>query len=512
VIATLTANTTTYENTGLTAATGYTYVVSAIAPGGALVSAAGVAATTFGPTAVPTGVTATAFSSTQINLKWTDAATNETEYRIESRPTSGTTWTVLATIAANSNSYSNTGLTPSTGYTYRVSAIAPGGAAMSAATVAATTFGPTSGPTGVTATAFSSTQINLSWTDVAANETGYQIARRPTSGTALTIVTTLTANATTYQNTGLTAATGYTYIVSAIAPGGALVSADGVATTTFSTTATVTEMVFTTANVSETGVITRSPGRRTRKYEEDLGGGVKLEMVVIPGGSFQMGSPDTEVGRWSHEGPRRRVDVNGFVMGRYEVTQAQWRAVMGTDPSFFKGNNLPVERVSWDDAQEFCRRLNEKLGLTGASRYRLPSEAEWEYAARAGTATPFAFGQTVNAEIVNYYGPEPYGNAPAGVFRRQSINAGSLEVANAWGLYDMHGNTYEWCEDDYHESYSGGPTDGRAWVDSQRASDRVIRGGGWYYLSAYCRSAFRIMHAPGGSYDYVGFRLSRTLP
>jgi HKD family nuclease len=225
-LATLAANANSYSNTSLTAATDYTYRVSAVAPGGALVSAGDVSATTFAVTAVPTGVTATAFSSTQINLKWTDAATNETGYRIERRPTSGTTWTVLATLAANSNSYSNTGLTPSTGYTYRVSAIAPGGAAMSAATVAATTLGPTSVPTGVTATAFSLTQINLSWTDVATNETGYRIERRLTSGTAWTVVATLAANSNSYSDTGLMAATGYTYRVSAIIQGGQSLSAD----------------------------------------------------------------------------------------------------------------------------------------------------------------------------------------------------------------------------------------------------------------------------------------------
>jgi large repetitive protein len=228
----LAAGVTTYsDTTGLTAATSYTYRVSAIAPGGALVSAATVAATTFGVTAVPTGVTATAFSSTQINLRWTDAATNEIKYKIERRLTDDSVWGEVALLPANTTAYSNTGLANSTGYTYRVSAVAPGGDLVSAAEVAATTYDPTAAPTGVAATVVSATQINLSWTDNATNETGYRISRRLTSGTAWTDLATLAANATSYSNTGLAAATGYSYRVSAVAPGGALVSAEVSATT-----------------------------------------------------------------------------------------------------------------------------------------------------------------------------------------------------------------------------------------------------------------------------------------
>ena len=270
---------------------------------------------------------------------------------------------------------------------------------------------------------------------------------------------------------------------------------------------------FTTASVSATGVVTRIAGSTRQQYEEDLGGGVKLEMVAIPGGSFQMGSPSNEDGRYSDEGPQRTVSVSQFVMGKYEVTQAQWRAVMGTNPSYFTGDTRPVEKVSWNEAQDFCRRLNERLGLSGANGYRLPTEAEWEYAARAGTTTPFAFGVTINAEIVNYNGGGPYGNAPVGVYREQTVNVGSLGVANGWGLNDMHGNVWEWVEDDYYDSYSGGPTDGRAWVEApQRATNRVLRGGSWGGDAVLCRSAHRVWYAPGGRAGYVGFRLSRTLP
>ena len=232
LVANIVANTTSYQNTGLLVSTGYTYVISAIAPGGDPVSAAEVAATTYDPTAAPTAVAATAFSASQINLNWTDNATNETGYRISRRLTTGTVWTDVATTIAGATTYNNTGLTAGTGYTYRVSAVAPGGALVSAAAdVSATTAAVTAAPTGFTATAISKTQINLKWTDVATNETGYRISRRLTSGTAWTDLATLAANATSYSNTGLAAATGYSYRVSAVAPGGALVSAEVSATT-----------------------------------------------------------------------------------------------------------------------------------------------------------------------------------------------------------------------------------------------------------------------------------------
>ena len=262
IVATLAANATSYVNKGLFPSTGYSYTVSAIGPGGDLITSPSVAATTYGPTAVPSGVAATAFSSTQINLSWTDAATNETGYRIERRLTSDTSSSsglvvkpaalgLVANIAANTTSYQNTGLANSTGYTYVISAIAPGGGAVSAAEVAATTYGPTAAPTGVTATAFSSSQINLSWTDNATNETGYRISRRLTSGAVWTVVATTAPGATTYNNTGLTTATGYTYRISAVAPGGALVSAADIAATTLIATAAPTAITATAISKSQ---------------------------------------------------------------------------------------------------------------------------------------------------------------------------------------------------------------------------------------------------------------------
>lgn len=150
-------------------------------------------------------------------------------------------------------------------------------------------------------------------------------------------------------------------------------------------------------------------------------------------------------------------------MDKYDVTQAQYQAIMGTNPSNFKGDDLPVEQVSWNDAVEFCRKLSAKTGR----EYRLPTEAEWEYAARAGTTTPFAFGDTVTPDIANYDGDYPYGDAPRGTNRQTTTPVGSLGAANGFGLYDMQGNVWEWCLDYWHDNYGGlvggAPTDGSAW-------------------------------------------------
>ena len=275
-----------------------------------------------------------------------------------------------------------------------------------------------------------------------------------------------------------------------------------------------TTSTFTTATVNSNGVVTRIPGRQVQQYEEDLGNGAKMEMVVIPGGSFMMGSPDNEAGRFPDEGPQRQVTINEFVMGKYEVTQGQWRAVTGSNPSSFAGDSFPVERVSWNEAKEFCRLLNQKLGLNEINGYRLPSEAEWEYAARAGTTTQFAFGVTISTEIANYYGASRYGNSQFGVYRDRAVRVGSLGVANGWGLFDMHGNVSEWCEDDYHNSYGrpGAPVNGTPWVDSPRAAFRMFRGGGWVDHAVFLRAADRRSYLPGYRTDGLGFRLVRTLP
>ncbi len=270
---------------------------------------------------------------------------------------------------------------------------------------------------------------------------------------------------------------------------------------------------FETVTIDEKGRIIERRKEQARCFVEDLGGGMKLEMVEIPGGSFLMGSPESEAERGSDEGPHQ-VTVSPFYMGKFEVTQAQWRAVanlpkmsrdLNPDPSQFKGDNRPVEQVSWEEAVEFCERLSKKSG----KRYRLPTEAEWEYACRAGTKTPFAFGETITPEIVNYDGNYPYGKAQKGAYRERTVDVGSLGVANGFGLYDMHGNVWEWCMDWYSENYYSqspgvdptGPASGSA---------RVVRGGGWYGVAQDLRSAVRYGRTPDDRVYSLGFRLVRT--
>jgi formylglycine-generating enzyme required for sulfatase activity len=250
-----------------------------------------------------------------------------------------------------------------------------------------------------------------------------------------------------------------------------------------------------------------------------------LDMVYIPPGSFLMGSSEDELGRYKAEGPQHPVAIaQPFFMAKYPITQAQWRVVAAMDqverelnpePSKFDGDNRPVEQVSWLDAVEFCRRLE---GVTGRP-YRLPSEAEWEYACRAGTATPFHFGDSITTDLANYRGtdweyegktyPGAYGDGPYGEYREETTEVGSFEVANAFGLYDMHGNVFEWCQDWWHESYEGAPTDGSAWLAHEEDAEekRVLRGGSWIDYPAYCRSANRGRLAPDLINLYVGFRV-----
>ena len=213
--------------------------------------------------------------------------------------------------------------------------------------------------------------------------------------------------------------------------------------------------------VNKFGEIIQRQPRIARYFTEDLGNGVKLEMAAIPGGTFMMGSPENEAKRRYSENPQHQVTVPGFFMGKYPVTQAQYQAIMGNNPSLFKGSNRPVECVSWDNAVAFCEKLSQITGKT----YRLPSEAEWEYACRAGTTTPFHFGETITTDLANYNGNFTYGQGPKGVYRSQTREVGSFGVANNFGLYDMHGNVWEWCQDNRHSNYEGAPTDGSAWLD-----------------------------------------------
>lgn len=260
----------------------------------------------------------------------------------------------------------------------------------------------------------------------------------------------------------------------------------------------------------------RVPGRAAG-FVEHLAEQLALEMVGIPGGEFLMGCPDGKNG-YDAEKPQHRVTVPPFYLGRVPVTQAQWRFVAGLEkverdltpePSYFSGEDRPSEKVSWDDAAEFCARLSHHTGRA----YRLPTEAEWEYACRAGTTTLFHFGETLNTAVANYDGNSTYGNGPKGQYREETTPVGSLEAANAWGLLDMHGNVREWCQDDWHDSYEGAPEDGSAWLDrGMQKSWKVRRGGSWYNTPWFCRSAYRSYVSRDVRDDYLGFRVACSAP
>jgi formylglycine-generating enzyme required for sulfatase activity len=286
--------------------------------------------------------------------------------------------------------------------------------------------------------------------------------------------------------------------------------------------------------------------RKTAEYvREDLGNDILLDMVVIPSGAFLMGSPETEKGRRDNEGPQLEVSIPSFLMGRYPITQAQWRAVAGMprvkldlkpDPSYFKGDDRPVEDLSWYEAVEFCDRLSAYTGR----QYRLPSEAEWEYACRAGTTTPFHFGETLTTDLANC------NKRSKSKWRQETTPVDYFEVANIFGLFDMHGNVFEWVQDELPDSYEGEPTilisnsisvfewgqnhlptsyEGEPTEDMlmgimdltsqffsfasliKHEPHRAIRGGSWYDTPRYCRSAYRNCFPADFNCDLIGFRV-----
>ena len=295
---------------------------------------------------------------------------------------------------------------------------------------------------------------------------------------------------------------------------------------------------FDVVTVNNQGRETSPKQGQAQFFREDLGDGVTLDMVAIPGGKFLMGSPDTEKGRRERESPQHWVTVQPFYMGKFTITQAQWRVVaelpqinreLELNPSRFKGNNLPVERVSWDDAVEFCARLSQKTGRN----YRLPSEAQWEYACRSVNSDqlsviseeltveewnekynqPFHFGATLTDKLANYDGNNTYGSEPEGESRGKTTEVGSFPP-NAFGLYDMHGNVWEWCLDDWHDNYQGAPSDGSAWLNENENDyhRKLVRGGSWSFNPAFCRSASRYLYTRGLVSNLIGFRVVWEVP
>ena len=213
-----------------------------------------------------------------------------------------------------------------------------------------------------------------------------------------------------------------------------------------------------------------------------------IELAQIPAGSFLMGSPKGK--GCDDEMPQHLVTLSSFQMGKYPVTQAQYEAVMDENPSYFKGDNLPVDQVSWNDAIDFCERLSQ---LTGEN-YRLPTEAEWEYACRAGTTTPYSFGEELTQEDAN--------------FKSKSTSLVYIYPPNSFGLHDMHGNVWEWCQDVWHDNYEGVPTDGSAWLEGGDDRYRLLRGGSWNYNPRSCRSAYRYHYCnPDLRSLDIGFRV-----
>lgn len=227
-----------------------------------------------------------------------------------------------------------------------------------------------------------------------------------------------------------------------------------------------------------------------------------MEFVLIPSGDFIMGSPPDEEHRYLNENPQHLVSIDSFYFMTTEVTQAHWMEVMGENPSLFKHPNHPVEGVSWYDVKEFIKRLNDRYPTY---QFRLPSESEWEYACRADTKTPFHTGPTINTDQANFDGTHAYGKGWRGVSRGSTLPVKSF-LPNAWGLYDMHGNVWEWVEDSDHSSYDGAPCNDSAWID-QESEYRILRGGSWYNYAGNCRSANRGRLNPSYKQYNNGFRL-----
>ena len=261
---------------------------------------------------------------------------------------------------------------------------------------------------------------------------------------------------------------------------------------------------------------TKKNSVKTKVYRESLTDAVAITMVQIPAGSFHMGSPLTEAESKLHEGPQHRVQLQSFFLGQTPVTQAQWQEVaswpqvdlkLNPNPAFIQGANRPVEMVTWVEAMEFCCRLSQRTMLP----YTLPSEAQWEYACRAATTSPFAFGETLTPDLANYDGNSSYGSGPEGEFREKTTEVG-IFAANAWGLQDMHGNVFEWCLDCWHDDYRGAPSDGIAWVHGGKSGFKLLRGGSWDVNPGSCRSAFRYSSDEYTRDNNAGFRLCLSPP
>jgi formylglycine-generating enzyme required for sulfatase activity len=263
---------------------------------------------------------------------------------------------------------------------------------------------------------------------------------------------------------------------------------------------TLSTVKFETATLDEKGQFIAQPRYAAKQFTENLGHGRSLDMILIPSGMFQMGSL-RHLGK-IEEQPRHLVTIKSFMMGKFLITQGQWKAIMGRLPDCrFKGDNLPVERVSWKDAHSFCLRLSKKTGRN----YQLPSETQWEYACRAGSITPFSFGETLTVDVANFNGEHTFREEPRG-FYFHATNEGGKFPPNAFGIYDMHGNLWEWCADNWLDDYSSSPRDNSSYQYKDNRY-RVGRGGSWHEPPELCRSSARLRVLESEAGEFTGFRV-----
>jgi formylglycine-generating enzyme required for sulfatase activity len=263
---------------------------------------------------------------------------------------------------------------------------------------------------------------------------------------------------------------------------------------------TLSTVEFESPTLDEKGQFIAQTRHAARQFIDDLGRGCSLEMILIPSGIFQMGSP-RQLGRVDEQ-PRHPVTIKSFMMGKFLITQGQWKAIMGRLPDCrFKGDRLPVERVSWKDAHSFCLGLSKKT----RRNYQLPSENQWEYACRAGSVTPFCFGETLTVEVANFNGEHTFRGEPRGVYVH-ATNEGGVFPPNAFGLCDMHGNLWEWCADNWLDDYSSSPRESSSYQYKDNRY-RVARGGSWHEPPELCRSAARLRVLETEADEFMGLRV-----
>ena len=272
------------------------------------------------------------------------------------------------------------------------------------------------------------------------------------------------------------------------------------------------EFDFNVTTVNQAGKVKLQKRHTAKFFPEPLNQKSHLEMVAIQSGKFTMGPSRGETQAKESEFPHHRVKVSSFFMSKNPITQSQWAAIaalpkvnreLNPDPSHFSGADLPVESISWLEAVEFCDRLSQHTGR----QYQLPSEAQWEYACRAGTETPFNTGETITSQLADYVGTYSYKSEPVGKYRQSTVSVGRFSP-NAFGLQDMHGNVWEWCADGWHSSYRGAPRDGQAWTAARSSPMRTIRGGGWLDAPASIRSASRSGYDGTALNRTIGFRVT----